>query len=82
MTYYYMAINVGALFATISSPILLESTYGPLSILTVAFIGKSLAALNFAKRYTLYDNVIYGKDTRAYVNTLKITISYLYHQYL
>ncbi|WP_131781799.1 peptide MFS transporter [Legionella gresilensis] len=62
MTYYYMAINVGALLATIIAPILMDSPYGPLSILTLAFIGKSLAALNFAKRYTLYDTVIYGRD--------------------
>ncbi len=62
MTYYYMAINVGALLATVIAPVLLESAYGPLSILTVAFIGKSLAALNFAKHYRLYDNVIYGHD--------------------
>ena len=64
MTYYYMAINVGALLATILSPMMLESTYGPLSIFAVAFLGKSLAALNFAKNYSLYDNVIIGKDTK------------------
>ncbi len=62
MTYYYIAINVGALLATLIAPILLDSRFGPLSILTVAFIGKSIAALNFAKRYSLYDNVIWGKD--------------------
>jgi POT family proton-dependent oligopeptide transporter len=62
MTYYYIAINVGALLATLIAPVLLESRYGPLSILTVAFIGKSIAALNFASRYTIYDNVIWGKD--------------------
>lgn len=62
MTYYYIAINVGALLATLIAPVLLESRFGPLSILTVAFIGKSIAALNFAKRYTIYENVIWGKD--------------------
>lgn len=62
MTYYYIAINVGALLATLIAPILFESSYGPLSILTLAFIGKSIAALNFAKRYSIYDNVIWGKD--------------------
>lgn len=63
MTFYYMAINVGALLATIIAPELLESAYGPLSVLTISFIGKSIAALNFARKYHLYDNAIYGKDT-------------------
>lgn len=62
MTYYYIAINVGALLATLIAPALLESRFGPLSILTIAFIGKSIAALNFANRYFIYDNVIWGKD--------------------
>lgn len=62
MTFYYMAINVGALLATILAPALLDSAYGPLSVLAVTFIGKSIAALNFARRYSLYDNVIWGKD--------------------
>ncbi|QRN05087.1 IraAB [Legionella sp. MW5194] len=62
MTFYYMAINVGALLATILAPALLDSAYGPLSVLAVTFIGKSMAALNFARRYSLYDNVIWGKD--------------------
>ncbi|HAU2049762.1 TPA: peptide MFS transporter, partial [Legionella pneumophila] len=56
MTYYYMAINVGALLATMIAPVLLESRYGPLSVLTLTFIGKSIAALNFAKRYSIYDS--------------------------
>lgn len=62
MTYYYIAINVGALLATLIAPLLFESRYGPLSILTLAFLGKSIAALNFAKRYPIYENVIWGKD--------------------
>lgn len=62
MTYYYIAINIGALLATLIAPVLLESRYGPLSILTLAFVGKSIAALNFAKRYSIYENVIWGKD--------------------
>lgn len=62
MTYYYIAINVGALLATLIAPLLLESRFGPLSILTIAFIGKSIAALNFSKRYSIYNNVIWGKD--------------------
>ena len=65
MTFYYMAINVGALLATIISPSLLDSRYGPLSILTLAFVGKSIAAFNFTCRYSLYDNVVYGKDQQA-----------------
>lgn len=62
MTYYYMAINVGALLATLIAPALLDSRYGPLSVLTVTFIGKSIAALNFAKRYSIYDSIVWGKD--------------------
>lgn len=62
MTFYYMAINVGALLSILIAPILLESRYGPLSVLAVAFIGKAIAALNFAKRYSLYNNVLWGKD--------------------
>ena len=62
MTYYYMAINLGALLATIISPALLESRYGPLSVLTLTFLGKSIAAINFSRRYSLYENIIYGKD--------------------
>lgn len=64
MTYYYMAINVGALLATIISPVLLDSRYGPLSVLTLTFVGKSIAALNFTRRYSIYDNVIWGKDKK------------------
>lgn len=62
MTYYYIAINVGALLASLIAPLLFESRYGPLSILTLTFVGKSIAALNFAKRYSIYENVIWGKD--------------------
>lgn len=64
MTYYYMAINVGSLLATIIAPKLFESKYGPLSVLTIAFIGKSIAALNFASKYKIYNNVIWGKDAK------------------
>lgn len=62
MTYYYMAINVGGLLATIIAPSLLDSRYGPLSVLTVTFVGKSIAALNFVKRYSIYDSIVWGKD--------------------
>lgn len=62
MTYYYIAINIGALLATLIAPGLLESRYGPLSVLALTFVGKSVAALNFAIRYSLYDSVIWGKD--------------------
>lgn len=62
MTFYYMAINVGALLATIIAPALLESPYGPLSVLALTFAGKSIAALNFARKYSLYDDVVIGKD--------------------
>ena len=47
MTYYYIAINVGALLATLIAPVLLESRFGPLSIFTLAFIGKSIGGAQF-----------------------------------
>ncbi|MDF1756956.1 MAG: oligopeptide:H+ symporter [Legionellaceae bacterium] len=63
MTYYYMSINIGALLATIIAPQLFESKYGPLSVLTLTFVGKAIAALNFSYQYKIYDNVTWGKDT-------------------
>ncbi|STX51196.1 IraAB [Legionella busanensis] len=74
MTYYYMAINVGALLATFIAPILMDSPYGPLSILALAFMGKSLAALNFAKRYALYNNVVYGRDKKPMSSKAKLQL--------
>lgn len=62
MTYYYMAINVGALLATVIAPSLLDSRYGPLSVLALTFVGKAIAALNFAYRYSIYDNIVLGRD--------------------
>jgi POT family proton-dependent oligopeptide transporter len=62
MTFYYLAINIGALLAILIAPSLLDSRYGPLSVLTITFIGKAIAASNFAYRYTLYDSVIWGHD--------------------
>lgn len=82
MTFYYMAINVGALLATLIAPSLLDSRYGPLSVLTLTFVGKAIAALNFAVRYRLYDNVIYGRDieriTWRSVGTLMLYLIALY----
>lgn len=62
MTYYYMAINLGALLATLIAPTLLDSRYGPLSVLALTFTGKAIAALNFARRYSIYDSVVLGQD--------------------
>jgi len=62
MTYYYIAINIGSLLAILIAPVLLESQYGPLSVLTIAFIGKSIAAFNFSRKYSLYDNAVWGRD--------------------
>jgi POT family proton-dependent oligopeptide transporter len=74
MTYYYIAINVGALLATLIAPLLFESRYGPLSILTLTFVGKSIAALNFVKRYSIYENVIWGKDKSKFSKTGKLLL--------
>lgn len=83
MTYYYIAINVGALLATLIAPSLLESRFGPLSILTLAFVGKSIAALNFAKRYSIYDNVVWGKDLSRFALKSKLRlIAYIATIYL
>jgi POT family proton-dependent oligopeptide transporter len=64
MTLYYMSINIGALLATIIAPKLLDSPYGPLSVFAVVFVGKSIAALNYAWRYHLYDDVITTLDQK------------------
>ncbi len=64
MTIYYMSINIGALLATIIAPQLMDTHYGPLSIFAIVFIGKAVAALNFAYRYSLYDDVIDALDKR------------------
>lgn len=78
MTYYYMAINIGALLATFIAPSLLESRYGPLSVLALTFVGKAIAALNFSTKYSLYDNVIWGKDTQQFSKRAILqTIGYL-----
>lgn len=71
MTYYYMSINIGALLAAIIAPELFESRYGPLSVLTLTFVGKAIAALNFAYRYKIYDNVAWGKDTEILPSSAK-----------
>ena len=78
MTYYYMAINVGALLATAIAPNLLSSRYGALSVLALSFVGKAISALNFAHRYSIYDNAIWGKD-RNKLTSKEITqlISYI-----
>ena len=80
MTYYYMAINIGALLGTLIAPSLLESRYGPLSVLALTFLGKAIAALNFSVKYSLYDTVIWGKDQeslskRAVMQTIGYIIS-------
>jgi POT family proton-dependent oligopeptide transporter len=62
MTYYYMSINIGALIGTCIAPELMESNYGPLSVLALVFVGKAIAALNFARKYNCFDNIIWGKD--------------------
>ena len=83
MTFYYMAINVGALLASIIAPVLLDSRYGPLSVLALVFMGKSIAALNFAYRYSIYDNVAIGKDQNPLSLTAKLQLlGYLITLYL
>jgi POT family proton-dependent oligopeptide transporter len=76
MTYYYMAINVGALLATLIAPSLIDSQFGPLSILTLTFVGKAIAALNFAKNYELYNTVIWGKDQERFDKTSALKLCF------
>jgi len=71
MTYYYMAINIGALLAAIIAPELFESKYGPLSVLTITFVGKAIAALNFSYKFRIYDNVVWGVDSKKLTNISK-----------
>ncbi|CDZ78802.1 Dipeptide and tripeptide permease A [Legionella massiliensis] len=75
MTFYYMAINIGGLLATFIAPALLDSRYGPLSVLALTFAGKAIAALNFAKRYSLYDQVAWGKDRLAFSRKSKYQLA-------
>ncbi|MBA2649692.1 MAG: IraAB [Legionella sp.] len=83
MTYYYLSINLGALLAVIIAPGLLDSRYGPLSVFAITFVGKSIAALNFVKRYTIYDSAIWGKDKEPFTkkNTTQL-VGYLTFIYL
>lgn len=74
MTYYYMAINIGALLAAIVAPELFESKYGPLSVLTVTFIGKAIAAMNFSYQYKIYDNVTWGADKNTLTTSSKFKL--------
>lgn len=83
MTLYYMSINVGALLATILAPQLLESRYGPLSIFAVVFIGKSVSALNYAWRYSIYTNVSTDLDKQPLtINRVGKLAAYLISFYL
>ena len=83
MTFFYMAINIGALLATWIAPSLLDSRYGPLSVFALAFAGKSMAALNFACRYSLYDNIAWGLDKKPLSTVAKYQlIGYLLALYL
>jgi len=75
MTFYYMAINVGAILATLVAPALLDSRYGPLSVLALVFLGKSIAAINFAYRYKGYDDVTLEKDKRPLSLTAKCQLT-------
>lgn len=74
MTYYYMAINIGALLATIIAPELFESKYGPLSVLTLTFVGKAIAALNFTYQYKIYNNVTWGLDKNKFTKKAKYSL--------
>lgn len=83
MTYYYMAINIGALLSVFIAPTLLESRFGPLSVLAITFLGKSIAALNFAYRYPLYDNIATSLDQKKLTRSLILKLSgYLTSIYL
>jgi POT family proton-dependent oligopeptide transporter len=66
MTFYYMSINTGGLLAALIAPSLFDSRFGPLSVLALTFAGKSIAALHFARRYSIYDNIVWGQDKKPF----------------
>jgi proton-dependent oligopeptide transporter, POT family len=83
MTYYYMAINVGALLSIFIAPSLLDSQFGPLSVLALTFIGKSIAAINFAYRYRIYDAIATPLDRQPLTwSTITKLILYLISIYM
>lgn len=63
MTVYYITINLGSMLGIAIAPMLINSSYGPLGVFLLAFMGKFLAWLNFSLRRKLYDDVLFGKDT-------------------
>ena len=79
MTWYYLSINVGSLLAILMVPSLLDSQWGPLSILAITFIGKSIAALNFASHYSIYQSVIKNQDLQkfTYKHAVKLCLYFI-----
>lgn len=83
MTYYYMAINVGALLAIFIAPTLLDSRFGPLSVLALTFFGKSIAALNFAYRYKIYDSIATPLDQQPLTRSVILkVVAYFFTIYI
>ncbi|WP_115716979.1 peptide MFS transporter [Gallaecimonas mangrovi] len=77
MTVYYITINVGSMLGIGLAPYLLHSSFGPMSVFLVAFVGKFIAWLNFALRRKLYDDVMHGEDAMP-IGMKKLGILVLY----
>ncbi|MED7788811.1 oligopeptide:H+ symporter [Francisella sp. 19X1-34] len=83
MTSFYIAINLGGLIAFTVSPILIGYEYGALAILAIVFVGKTIAALNFYYRFSMYDDVVDKIDKEPMPTKSKLmVISYLVVAYL
>ena len=78
MTIFYMSINLGSIIAYFIAPSLIHFTYGPLVILAIVFVGKSISALNFAWRYHLYDNVITETDRKPLTLGVKVLLLFYF----
>lgn len=58
MTMFYISINLGSLLAYLVAPSLIGYQFGALAVLSVVFIGKLLAIINFSYRYKIYETLL------------------------
>ncbi|APA83129.1 peptide MFS transporter [Francisella tularensis] len=78
MTMFYISINLGSLLAYLVAPSLIGYQFGALAVLSVVFIGKLLAIINFSYRYKIYDNVVDEIDKKPMTSIAKkVVLGYL-----
>ncbi|MDE5007381.1 peptide transporter, partial [Francisella tularensis subsp. holarctica] len=58
MTMFYISINLGSLLAYLVATSLIGYQFGALAVLSVVFICKLLAIINFSYRYKIYEKVV------------------------